>query len=74
VLSTHISKLEVYYPYITGKNKFICGDSPCQEDCAIFGFLAQFHWEGFGMRGGACFKSKFKINEIIIRSNEIIIG
>jgi len=66
VLNTHTSKIEIYFRYISGKNKFICGDSPCQEDCAIFGMLAQFHWQDFGMRGGACFKSKYKNKRLFV--------
>lgn len=29
---------------LLGKKKFILGDEPCEEDCAIFGFLAQALW------------------------------
>ena len=28
----------------TGTNAFLMGDQPCQEDCAIFGMLAQIKW------------------------------
>ncbi|KAK3087452.1 hypothetical protein FSP39_006055 [Pinctada imbricata] len=33
-----------------GDKKFIVGDNPCQEDCAIFGLLAELYWESFGDR------------------------
>jgi len=29
---------------ILGNKKFILGDEPCEDDCAIFGMLAQFLW------------------------------
>ena len=29
---------------ISGKKKYILGDTICQADCAIFGQLAQFYW------------------------------
>ncbi|ODM93959.1 hypothetical protein Ocin01_12720 [Orchesella cincta] len=29
---------------ILGRNKFILGDEPCEDDCAIFGELAQILW------------------------------
>lgn len=29
---------------ILGNKKFICGDGPCEDDCAIFGVLAQCVW------------------------------
>ena len=44
------SDLKAISDYI-GKNKFLLGDTPCQEDCAIFGLLGTLYWHGFGMRG-----------------------
>jgi len=29
---------------LLNKNKFFLGDDPCQDDCAIFGMLAQVMW------------------------------
>lgn len=29
---------------VLGRNKFILGDEPCEEDCAIFGMLVQTIW------------------------------
>jgi hypothetical protein len=29
---------------ILGKRNFIGGDQPCEEDCAVFGFLANILW------------------------------
>ena len=52
-----------YYFYTSGKNKFLLGDTPCQEDCAIFGLLGTLYWHGFGMRGETYIKSEyFKFN------------
>ncbi|KAK3088431.1 hypothetical protein FSP39_019144 [Pinctada imbricata] len=31
-----------------GNKQFLLGDRPCEEDCAIFGYLAQAYWHGFG--------------------------
>ncbi|CAC5358653.1 unnamed protein product [Mytilus coruscus] len=31
-----------------GTNKFLLGDEPCQEDCAVFGQLSQIYWHAFG--------------------------
>ena len=33
-----------YVSNILGDKKFICGEEMCEEDCAIFGFLAQVIW------------------------------
>ncbi|XP_048757954.2 failed axon connections homolog [Ostrea edulis] len=42
---THdLENLSVYM----GSKKFLLGDKPSQADCAVFGMLSQFYWEGFG--------------------------
>ncbi|XP_067664878.1 failed axon connections homolog [Haliotis asinina] len=34
-----------------GNKKFLLGDTPCQEDCAVFGMLAQVVWHMPGSEG-----------------------
>ena len=35
----------LYFVYsIVGEKQFLMGDEPCQNDCAIFGMMAQFYW------------------------------
>ena len=29
---------------LLGKKKFLNGDEPCEEDCAVFGMLAEIVW------------------------------
>ncbi|KAK3087181.1 hypothetical protein FSP39_002749 [Pinctada imbricata] len=31
-----------------GKKKFLLGDQPCEDDCAVFGILSQPRWHAFG--------------------------
>lgn len=35
-----------------GSKRFMLGDNPCQEDCAVFGQLSQFYWQSFGSKSG----------------------
>ncbi|XP_056018612.1 failed axon connections homolog isoform X2 [Ostrea edulis] len=39
-----LENLSVYM----GSKKFLLGDKPSQADCAVFGMLSQFYWQGFG--------------------------
>lgn len=39
-----------------GSKKFLLGDSPCVEDCSIFGILTQLYWQSFGNRAEQTFK------------------
>jgi len=34
---------------ILGNKPFLLGDEPCEDDCALFGLMAQFVWGGGAM-------------------------
>ncbi|CAC5358654.1 Failed axon connections homolog [Mytilus coruscus] len=40
-----------------GDKKFLLGERPCEEDCAIFGQLAEWYWQSFGHRSGPVIKN-----------------
>ena len=47
------------YMYISvylGSKSFLLGEKPCEEDCAVFGLLAEFYWMSFGNKAGSMIK------------------
>ncbi|XP_046584337.1 failed axon connections homolog isoform X1 [Haliotis rubra] len=42
-----------------GTKKFLMGDKPCEEDCAVFGHLSLFYFQFFGTRHETLIKDKY---------------
>ena len=45
--------------FIIGDKKFLMGDTPCEQDSAIFGLLSAMDWQGHGHWVDATLKSNF---------------
>ncbi|XP_052090757.1 failed axon connections homolog [Mytilus californianus] len=46
-----------YENELLGEKKFLLGERPCEEDCAIFGQLAEWYWLSFGHRSEPVIKN-----------------
>ena len=43
---------------VAGDKKFLVGDTPCEQDAAIFGLLSAMDWQGHGNVVDATLKSR----------------